>query len=253
MAHQRSPNCPQLTFQDAAEKGRLLYQHEHTHPASKEVVAQSLGYSGLNGRSLSMIGALRQYGLIVGPGDGMRVSDDAVAYFELPEGPERDAALSRMVFAPSVFAQIHAEFGDNLPSEQNLKHYLIKTGFLPKAAEDVIAVYRANIRQLENNEVGYNEAMPASSAISTIPSNLPPELVPSSVPQTTAPQAVTDSEPGITYTLAMSKGASADVRIRGEVTTKSLSLLRSQIELLIEALSSDLEPEPTPGHEPRPQ
>jgi hypothetical protein len=252
MAHQRSPNCPQLTFQEAAEKGRLLYQREHTHPASKGVVAQSLGYSGLNGRSLSMIGAIRQYGLITGPGDGMRVSDDAVAYFELPEGDERDAALKRMVFAPNVFAQIHAEFGDNLPSEPNLKHYLIKMGFLPKAAEDVIRVYRENILLFENKEVGYNEAMPAQTDIAMIPSNLPPALVPSSAPQVSVPQLFIDADPNASYTLPLGKGTVADVRIRGEVTAKSLSLLRSHIELLINALS-DVEPEPTPGQDPRPQ
>lgn len=252
MAHQRSPNCPQLTFLEAAEKGRVLYQREHTHPASKEVVAQGLGYSGLSGRSLSMIGALRQYGLIIGPGDGMRISDDAVAYFELPEGAERDEALSRMLFTPNVFSQIHNEFGDNLPSEQNLKHYLIKMGFLPKAAEDVIKVYRDNIRLLENKGVGYIEAMPVQTDIPTVPSNLPPELIPSSALHIDVNKAVTDAESDASYTLPLGKGTFADVRIRGEVTAKSLGLLRSHIELLIEALT-DMEPEAKPGTESRQQ
>ena len=110
MAYQRSPNCPQITFAEAAEKGRLLYKNEHTHPAGREVVAASLGYAGLNGRSLSMIGALRQYGIIAGSGDAMRVSDDAVTYFELDSGEERRQVLERMVFNPSMFTQIRTEF-----------------------------------------------------------------------------------------------------------------------------------------------
>jgi hypothetical protein len=237
MAHQRSPNCPQVTFQEAAEKGRLLYQHEHTHPASKEVVAQSIGYSGLNGRSLSMIGAMRQYGLIDGPSDGMRVTDDAVTFFELDMGPDRDVALSRMLFAPSVFAQIHSDFGDTLPSEQNLKHYLIKMGFLPKAAEDVIAVYRENIRLVENKDVRYNHDMPVQTETSN---PVPAALVPSSNIQHIVPQSFADSEVATFYTLPLGKGSSAEVRLRGEITSKNLSLLRSQIELLIAALSDEV-------------
>ncbi len=236
MAHQRSPNCPQVTFQEAAEKARLLYQHEHTHPASKEVVAHSVGYSGLNGRSLSMIGAMRQYALIDGPSDGMRVTDDAVAFFELDIGPDRDAALSRMLFAPAVFAQIHSDFGDTLPSEQNLKHHLIKTGFLPKAAEDVIAVYRENIRLLENKDVRYNQDMPT---LTETPNTSPAALAPSSIPQHVVPQVFIDSTVLNYYTLPLGKESSAEVRLRGEITTKSLSLLRSQIELLIAALSDE--------------
>ena len=58
MSNQRSPNCPQITFLEAIEKGRKVYEHEHTHPAAKEVVAGDLGYKGLNGASLTVIGAL---------------------------------------------------------------------------------------------------------------------------------------------------------------------------------------------------
>lgn len=239
MAHQRSPNCPQVSFQEAAEKGRVLYQREHTHPAGKEVVAQSLGYSGLNGRSLSMIGALRQYGLIEGPSDGMRVSDDAVAYFELDSGPDRDAAISRMIFAPVVFAQIHADFGDTLPSEQNLKHYLIKMGFLPKTAEDVIAVYRENILLVANKGVRYNEDMPAQID-NSLP--LPPALVPSSALQPVVPQPFIEVEYANSYTLPLGKGSAAEVRLHGEITEKSLKVLRSQIALLIDALSDEVDP-----------
>jgi hypothetical protein len=247
MAHQRSPNCPQVAFQEAAERGRLLYQKEHTHPASKEVVAQSLGYSGLNGRSLSMIGALRQYGIIEGQSDAMRVSDDAVAYFELDSGPDRDASLSRMIFAPSVFAQIHTDFGDTLPSEQNLKHYLIKMGFLPKTAEDVIAIYRENIRLVENKGVVYDDNMNVQPSMA---SSIPRALVPSSLPQVVADNNFVLSDNS--YTLPLGRGSSAVIQLNGDITEKSLKLLRSQIELLISALSSD-EADATETQDPKTQ
>jgi hypothetical protein len=240
MAHQRSPNCPQVTFVEAADRGRTLYQKEHTHPASREVVAQSLGYSGLNGRSLSMIGALRQYGILDGSGDELRISDDAVTYFELETGVERDSALERMLFNPPFFAQIHADFGDTLPSESNLKHYLIKQGFLPKTAEGVISVYRENILLIENKRSRYNESVNTQLDPTTINTNA---LVTNVPVKHMGTQGLTQQSDSQSYSLPLAKGTVADLRIRGDVTKKSLSLLRSQIELLIEALTEEAESE----------
>ena len=89
MARHRSPNCPTLPFADAIEKGRKVYEKEHTHPAAKLIVAQDLGYKGLSGPSLALLGALRQYGILEGTGEALRVSKDALAYYEMDDGPEK--------------------------------------------------------------------------------------------------------------------------------------------------------------------
>jgi hypothetical protein len=245
MAHQRSPNCPQITFLEAADKGRMVYMREHTHPAAKEVIAESLGYSGLNGRSLSMIGALRQYGILEGTGDALRITDDAVTYFELEDGDERNSALSRLLFHPPFFEQIRAEFGDMLPSEPNLKHYLIKQGFLPKAAESVIRIYRENIRLVENTAKRYSEdqyvgvePMPMSgSALVSSASKPPIEVL-----QTVEP---TWSQ---TYSFPLSKETRAELNIRGNVTKEALALLRDHIELTIRALTADTKDDKEPSN-----
>lgn len=245
MANQRSPNCPQITFQEAIDKGRLVYEKEYTHPAAREVVAKSLGYSGINGRSLSMIGALRQYGILEGSGDAQRISDDAVSYYVLEDGHKRQEALWRMIFNPPFFSQIHTEFGDALPSESNLKHYLMKQGFLPKAAEDVIKVYRENIRLVENMPKRYtgnddlgDEQMSASST----------SLVaqrPLIEPPMNTFQRVT-VHPSWSQSFALSKGTRADLTITGDVTKEGLELLKTYIELTIRALADDQEPPKTP-------
>lgn len=234
MANQRSPNCPQITFQEAIEKGRLVYAKEHTHPAAKDVVAQSLGYSGINGRSLSMIGALRQYGILEGSGDALQITDDAVTYFELDNGDKRNEALSRMLFHPPFFAQIHEEFGDLLPSESNLKYYLIKNGFLPKAAADVIHVYHENIRFMGNTPKRYtdttesdNEPMSASSTALVLQK-------PTIEGVSANPMAWSQS-----YSFPLSKGTKAELYIKGDVTKDGLALLREHIELTIRALTAD--------------
>jgi hypothetical protein len=243
MSKQRSPNCPQITFQEAIEKGRLVYQKEYTHPAAREVVAKSLGYSGINGRSLSVIAALRQYGIIEGSGDAQRISDDAVSYYVLDDGKERQEALLRMLFNPPFFAQIHTDFGDDLPSESNLKHYLMKHGFLPHAAEDVIKVYRENIRLVDGlpkrytgkEDIGGEYMTNASSSMVHQPQYNQP---------VTYPAIEVIQPPSWSQSFALSKGTKAELTIKGNVTKEGLALLKTYIELTIKALADESEPEP---------
>lgn len=226
MAKHRSPNCPQIPFAEAIEKGLKVYEKEHTHPAVKLVVAQDLGYKGLSGPSLAALGALRQYGILEGTGEALRISKDALAYYEMDDGPEKMQAVQRMAFAPTLFAELHQQYGAKLPSEGNLRHTLITKGFLPETAEDVIAVYKANIELVEGEESGYSgedskrEDSTMSSTTSTPP---PPAFKPLAGVQT--------------YAFALSPDARAELSLKGTITADDLELLRDHIELTIKALA----------------
>jgi hypothetical protein len=166
MTKGRSPNYPQVPLDEACGRARRVYQAEHTHVAPREVVARALGYNSMNGSALAALSTLRQYGLLAQTGAGLKISDDAVSVLELPEGDaERTAALRRLAFTPSLFKELNEKFGDTLPSDVNLRHYLIKEKkFLPNAADQVIRVYRANLELVGSNNVSYNEADQAKSA-----------------------------------------------------------------------------------------
>ncbi len=225
MAKQRSPNCPQITFADAIENGRKVYNKEHTHPTARLVVASDLGYSGLNGRALTQLGALRQYGILEGSGDALRVSADAVAYFELDDGTEKAEAAQRMIFSPPLFAELRKDFKGALPSEANLKHTLIKKGFLPKAAEDVIQVYKANVALVGGEESEYSEGQTEE--------NTPMNAAATPPIKPPAPPVA-----GIqTYAFALSPDARAELSLRGTITADDLEILRDHIELTIKALA----------------
>ncbi len=162
----RSPNYPSLTLEQASEKARKVYEQEHTHAAPREVVAQALGYTGLNGASLSVIAAIAAYGLLEKAGTGsLKISPDAVSVFELDEGhPQRCQALERLAFTPKLFAELKERFGSELPSDINLKHFLIQEkDFLPKAAADVIRVYRANLELVTDGTASYDGGPNAKS------------------------------------------------------------------------------------------
>jgi len=228
MAKHRSPNCPQIPFSTAIEKGRRVYEKEHTHPAVKLVVAQDLGYKGLSGPSLAMLGALRQYGILEGTGDALKVSKDALAYYEMDDGPEREAAVNRMVFAPSLFSELRELYPDQLPSDGNLRHALITKGFSSDAAEDVIKVYKENLKLVTGEEYVFSggEAHKPVDSVTKIIDGLFPSIPPK--PTVSAVQ---------NYSFALSPAARAELVLKGTITPEDLDLLRDHIELTIRALA----------------
>jgi hypothetical protein len=162
----RSPNYPSLTLAEALERLKPLYDSIHTRPAEKEIIAQNLGYKGINGRSLTLIATLRRYGLLVQEGKGLlRISQRAVSILELGRGDEeRLTAFKDAAFDPVLFSQLYNDFGERLPKDENLKHYLIKKEFLPKAAEEIIRVYRANLELVNEEGQAHNAAMTPHTA-----------------------------------------------------------------------------------------
>jgi hypothetical protein len=226
MAKHRSPNCPQISFAEAIEKGRKVYDKEHTHPAAKTVVAGDLGYSGLNGRSLTQIGALRQYSILEGGGDALRVTKDAVAYFEMDDGPERSAAIRRMALAPDLFRELQEQYPNELPSDGNLRHTLVSKGFSSKAADDVITVYKANV-QLVSGEEGDYDGQERKGAEE-------PSMIPSvgATPITSKPP-ITGVQ---SYAYPLGSDVRAELNLRGVVTIEHLDRLRAHIDLTIESL-----------------
>jgi hypothetical protein len=219
MSNQRSPNCPQISFIEAIEKGRTIYQKEHTHTAAKAVIAADLGYKGISGASLSLIGSLRQYGILEGSKEAMRITDDAVAYYERSDDYERWQATMRMAFKPALFAEMRTQFGENVPSEANLRHWLIQRSFLPKAADDIIRVYKENIILASPGESSYSQDGEATM-------------------ETPVASSVQKQILGIqSYSFALSPDARAELNLKGTITPEDLEMLRDHIELTIKALA----------------
>lgn len=153
----RSPNYPALTLREAIERIKQVYAAQHHYPATKEVVAQNLGYGGINGKSLALIGALKRYALLQADGENLRVTDDAISILNLPEdNPERAVALKRAAFASPVFAQLYETYGDKPLADAVLRHDLLKKKFLQKAADEVIRIYRDNLELVTQQTPGYN-------------------------------------------------------------------------------------------------
>ena len=171
--------------------------------------------------------ALPIYGILEGTRESMRVTEDAVAYYELEDGFERRQATLRMAFKPSLFAEMRSEFGSS-GSDANMKHWLIKKGFLPKAAEDVIRVYRENITLAAEEQSSYAPQGWEAAALNPSPVISPHKPI-----------------GGLqNFTFPLSADVRAELTLKGFITPQDLEMLRDQIELMIKALTRGTKKEP---------
>lgn len=135
----RSPKFPSIGLGEAIDAIRLIYHREGRSAMPRLSAVRPLGYSSINGRSLSIIGALRGYGLLDGRGDDVRLSQDAITILNAPEkSSERQEALRRAFEAPSAFALLRSK-GDSSP--ETLRWHLIKANFRDEAADRLLKVY----------------------------------------------------------------------------------------------------------------
>ena len=227
MSKHRSPNCPQIPFREALVKARPVYDEEHTHPSPRLVIANDLGYTGLSGRAVSTLGALRQYGILDGSGDSLRISKDAVICYEMDDSREKREAMQRMAFAPALFHELREQYGDTLPGDGNLRHQLVTKGFSSASAEDVIQVYKANVEHVFEKDPGYNQEE------STIEEDQP--VTPTATATAESIKEVQAGSHAWTWTLSVPRSVNAQLTIAGNVTKADIGRLRKQIEFLEES------------------
>ena len=157
MARVRSPNYPALSLKEALQKVGQVFERERQHPASREVVMKGMGYSGVNGASLSALSAARKYGLLVqqGRGEDYTVTDLAVTILH-PHSPEEKAeAVRKAAFAPALFAELLTHYKGDIPSDDNLRAYLVRRGFATAALSGVIQSFRETIELVGRVPSGY--------------------------------------------------------------------------------------------------
>jgi hypothetical protein len=159
MARVRSPNYPTLSLPESIERIRKVFAKEHRHKASPEVVAKAIGYTGLNGASVSAISALKKYGLLDEVGSDLQLSSTAMSILvDVPGSKERAEAITKAAFTPVLFQELKKQYGETLPSDDNVRSFLLKRGFAPSSVDAPIKHYRDTIKLVrEANEI-YTDA-----------------------------------------------------------------------------------------------
>ena len=154
----RSPRYPSMSLRVAINDIRELYEKEGRALVPREVAVKAWGYKSLHGRSLSLLAAVAQYGLLRREKGKVGVSEDAFIILEAPgNSSEKKAALERCLREPRIFSEIIQNHPEGLPSDDTLNWELRQKNFTEQGAEVVIACLRDTIsfveEELKDNNV----------------------------------------------------------------------------------------------------
>jgi hypothetical protein len=154
MAKARSPSYPSISLREAVEKIQRVYNQDYQNAIPRAIVAQHMGYQGINGKSLGILAAIAKYGLLEGRGNESRVSDLGVRIIAHPPGStDRLLALLEAAGRPELFAELDARFAGGKGSDQGIRAYLLTQKFIPSGADLAIRAYRETKRFLEEEGI----------------------------------------------------------------------------------------------------
>jgi hypothetical protein len=137
---------------EALSRARELYARNGKAQIQTDAAVQAWGYGSLNGASLRVLGALKQYGLLDDPAPKIvKLSPRALTILLEPEdSAERAKALGEAAKAPPVFAELLEHYGKDIPSDEALSSHLIRNvGFSGDGARSVIASFRDTLSLAE--------------------------------------------------------------------------------------------------------
>jgi hypothetical protein len=226
----RSPSYPQLSLPKAIDLVRLVYAGAHKSAIDSKTVMQLMNYSPGSGRALAVVGALKQYGLLEGRDESIRVTQLALSILEPLNENEKIQSLMDAATKPDLFADLDREFGDSIPSEAVIRSIAIrKHGFTNSGADNVVKSYLETMRFIKNTEstvLGSDEPESESAMDSEI-----------SRPMSYSQEARGGKQEPVssnTLQFPISKDTTARVEFFGEISSDAIRRLIKHLELAID-------------------
>src|SRR5579863_3582825 len=122
----RSPNYPSMSLVEAVQQIQKLFGKIGQHPAPRDAVATSMGYSGLHGASATAISALIKYGLLERIGEDYKLTERAMRIIAPHDQGEKAHALHEASQEPALFAELIDHFKGEVPIDDLLRSYLLR-------------------------------------------------------------------------------------------------------------------------------
>lgn len=227
---ERSPNYPSLGLPEAISYARKIWEREKRTTVPPEVAVRAWGYTSMSGASRGAIAALKQYGLIVSAGDGVVLTDLAVAILVHQEGTaEWSEAVTVAANEPALFRELRESYSN--ASDDSITAYLItKRRFSVDGSKRCLRSYRETVELANQIERGYTKA----SGKATIQPSEP--LMKNAIPQS---QHV-DTQQVVPFSIPIDSTFRVELRlIGGPLTPRRVSKLKKHIDLLAEDFGDD--------------
>lgn len=147
----RSPSYPSTPLREAIELTSKFHAGERANTVDREVAVKAMGYSGISGRSATVLSNLIQFGLVEKTGKNeVRVTRRAIEILYPDTDETKAEALRAAAREPELFKAISQRFTDGLPSETALRAYLIRQGFTNAAVGPASRAFLETFLFLEN-------------------------------------------------------------------------------------------------------
>jgi len=229
MDYRRSPRYPAVSLSVAINGAHLLWTKDKRTAARGEALARALGYKGHSGPARTLIGAMRQYGLLEKQGRGLGPSDRAILIVRSTEGSrEQLTAIRKAALAPDLFRDLYATHRGE-PAETIKSYLTLRRGFTELGAALAVSAYRDTLSLAK---------LPVSGPVFI---DAPETIDGPETPQ--APVANGRSDSLLTQTLMVSipRNFKVDVNVHGDRIEKGdLARIKNQLDRWIEGLEDAL-------------
>jgi hypothetical protein len=153
MSRGRSPSYPNIPLKEAIELVGKIFKEDRRNPVDRAVAAKHLGYSGISGAADMTLAALMHFGLLERVAKGeIRVTQTAVDIIHPADEGQRVRALRQAAFSPALFRSLRDRFPDGKFSNDSLKSYLTREGFLERAINPAARAYSETCLYLEREK-----------------------------------------------------------------------------------------------------
>jgi hypothetical protein len=188
-----------------------------------------MGFQGRSGPAAAALASLRQYGLVEGRDQSMRLTALAIRVLHPTDLTEKAAAVEEAFYKPDIYGEIRSQFSGKIPGAQVLKSYLIRTrGFNPNGADDFIKIFKENQQYLEQY-VHVQRTADSDQTTASDPED--PVLRTGSEEDTVTRQASAKTE---TLKLRASANCTVTIQFDGDVTQTAIKKTMAYLELALD-------------------
>jgi hypothetical protein len=191
-----------------------------------------MGYGGRSGPSAAALSSLKQYGLIEGRDQALRITPLALQIIHPTNQSEKSEALKQALFQPEIYSEIKAVFGTKIPADQVVRSHLVRNhGFHPNGADKLIKILKENRNYAEGGAVSQQGDLNRVSH-SAVESDDDQATFESELPEAGSPVISLLEKKGETLQFRASQKCVVNIRFDGELSQSAISKTIAFLELL---------------------
>ncbi len=238
----RSPNYPTIGLRDAVARVRKLYEADGKAGAPAALAAVHIGFAKPHGQAMSVLAALKKFGLVAEVNGRWAPSQRAIEILNLPEDDERrHRALKDAALSPEIYRQLieaHKETG--WPKNDVLESELVTyRNFNPNSVAEFVKDLRDSLEFAGLSDLGALdlEAEEEFEMVDETTESLKPKVQAPTPPGRKISQLATQ-----VLAISIPRSLSVDIAVKGdELKREDLAKIKSQFNRWIEGLEEAFE------------